>query len=442
MKFRIPGLSKKSLPTGAFCDFVSGSSVSVNNSKLRNYYESVAPLATAIDMIGTAGSQITPYLYDEKENQFTKEHPLLTQLKNPNADKTWTDFYRSASLYDNLFGNVYFEVTGLNPKAPFQELFAHNSSAVSPTQSDSDLYPENYIVTTAGTQRVFKREETAGLGVRYYDEMKNELWHMKRPTADANQLIGDSPAESIRYEIEQYLAAGVHNTSLLKKGFSAKSMIKLKEGFSSDQYKQTSEAIRKNYSGEHGEGTVVSSVIDQILNIGLSNKDMDFLNLQKRNENTIYNRYNIPLPLISPDNQTLANMGSAQFQFIDMAVLPQLKRILSELTLFLGHRYKIDQLKLWYDETGIGAVAERKIETTKSAGAIGVLTINELRGNLGYEPLTDGDVLLGSAQSIPIAQDTDTSDEPKPDKKMFLRMVKSLDITEEELEKIAYGEGL
>jgi len=439
---KIPFLSKKSLQTNsAFSDMICGSSkVSINNATLREYYENVAPLTTAIDMIGVSGSQVTPYLFHD--NQFTKEHPLLKQLSRPNSDKTWGDFYRLISLHDLLYGNIFIEATGLNPNAPFKELFAISPSAVSVNQSDSDIYPASYSVTTSGTQRQFKRDESTELGVRYYDSLGNELWHIKRPTANSNQLLGDSPAEAIRYEIEQYLAAGIHNTNLLKKGFSGKSMIKLKDGLTSDQYKQVSDAIRKNYSGEDGEGTVISTAIDDIVNIGLSNKDMDFLNLQKRNENTIYNRYNIPLPLISPDNQTLANMGSAQYQFIYMAVLPQLKRILSELTLFLGHRYKLDNLKLWYDETEIGAVAERKTDNTKAAGSIGVLTINELRASMGFEPLDGGDVLLGSAQSVPIAQDVNTSDEPKPDKKLFMRMVKGLDITEEELERIAYDEGL
>lgn len=437
-------LFKKSFkhPLKTFCDVVFGRHVST--IKLQQYYESVAPLAIALDLISETGAQIRPYLFNSVTNQFIKgDNDLLTQLQNPNSDKTWEDLYKFTSLNRKLQGNTYWMATGVNPKQPFKELFCIHPDVVSVVESNSDYFADRYIITQNNFSTTFEREETADLGIRYYDPMGNELWHIKRQTSRTSQVEGDSVVLAIRHELEQYLAASTHNTSLLKNGMTATSFITPKEGLNSAQRKELAEGIREFYSGDENAGrSLVTNGIEKIDNIGISNKDMDFLNLQKRNENAIYNRLHIPLPLVSGDNMTLANMATAQHQLIDLAVLPELRSILNELTLFIGHRYNLGEFVLFYDENEIGPIIERNIRTSREQASIGVLTINEVRGGLGFEPLVGGDVLLGPASNVPIAQDVFTDDEPKPDKKLFEKSMSALGLTNDDIVKIAYDAGL
>ena len=368
--FRLPQLFKKKSAHNdhstnkRLCDVVFGRHI--GSTTLQRYYESVAPLAIALDLIGETAAQIRPYLFDMKNNQFIKtDNPLLTQLQNPNSDKTWDDLYKFTALNRKLQGNTYWIATGVDPTKPFKELFCVHPDIVTVNESTSDYFADSYTINQRsfrGAATVFKREETLSLGIRYYNEIGNELWHIKRQTSKTSQVQGDSVALAIRPQLEQYLAADRHNTSLLKNGMTATSLITPKPDLSEPQRKELAEGLREFYSGDANAGrSIVTTGIEKIDDIGLSNKDMDFLNLQKRNENIIYNRLQIPLPLVSGENMTFSNMSTAQHQLIDVAVLPELRTILDNMTLFIGHRYNLDNFKLFYDENEIGAIVERNI---------------------------------------------------------------------------------
>lgn len=437
-------LFKKSSPQKCIrlSDLISVGTSNISNSKLRSYYEQVAPLADAIDMIVGAASQITPFLQNQEENQFIRSGDILDLLKNPNADKTYDEFAGTSLLNLLLFGNSYILATGVDSQRPPKELFCINPALVSPVQDNSNYYPDRYIVTESNQSTSYERTETS-FGVQYLASNGNELWHIKRLTSNTNQITGDSAALAIRSELEQYLRSGLHNTSLLKNGFNANTIVFLKDDLSQDEYERICQNIRNWYSGQDNAGRAfVSNGIEKIESLALTSKDMDFLKLRIKNEQTIYSKLNIPLPLVTPENMTLANMETAQFWFYDGAVLPVLKKFLAELTLFLGKRFDLDGLRLWYDENEIGPIIIRKTEVALNQSKIGVLTINEIRASLGYEPLDGGDVLLGPAASVPVAQDVFTEDEPKPDKKLFMKLMKQQGLSDEELEEIALSEGL
>jgi HK97 family phage portal protein len=413
-----------------------------SNAAYCRYYEQVAPFATGIDMIIDAAAQITPYLFDKAENQFTKEHEFLDLLAAPNSDKTHNDFVKQTLLNYLVFGNAYIIATGLDPRKPPKELYCVSPRSVSIVESNNDYYPDSYQVTVNDKIDIFKKEENE-LGVRYYNAQGNELWHIKRQTCKNNSLKGDSIASAIRYDLEQYLQAGIHNAALLKNGFNPNVSIILKDNMTDDDFNSTCESIKKYYHGSENAGkALVSSGIEKIENLGLSAKDMDFLNLRKSSANAIYLRLGVPLALVSPDNMTLANMETSQYLFYDSTVLPLVKKFYTELTVFLGHRYGLEDLELWYDENEIGPNADRKAGIVEKYSKLGIFTINEMRGHLGFEPADGGDAILGQSTSVPVAQDTYTEDEPKPDKKLFMDMMSDKGLTQDELEEIAKQEGL
>ena len=92
---------------------------------------------------------------------------------------------------------------------------------------------------------------------------------------------------------------------------------------------------------------------------------MDFGELKKSTTETIFNAAKVPLPMISPDNMTLANMDAAKYNFYDNCILPLVKRVNSFLTKSVLSRYpNSENLEFTYDESDIEALEFRKTETT------------------------------------------------------------------------------
>jgi phage portal protein BeeE len=175
-------------------------------------------------------------------------------------------------------------------------------------------------------------------------------------------------------------------------------------------------------------------------------RDMDFLKLKENVTTAIFNQLKIPLPLISPDNQSYANMQAANLQLFSNAVLPLADRIFEELSLFLLPRYTgTEGMALSYDKSKVDALALATAESLKLRSTTGHLTVNELRAIDGREEVDGGDVILRPANELPVAEDRFTDDnlkKPASKSHFFSIMRKNTDLPEEELRVIARKHGL
>ena len=142
-----------------------------------------------------------------------------------------------------------------------------------------------------------------------------------------------------------------------------------------------------------------------------SMKDMDFPKLKQSVSESIYTALKIPLPMISPENMSFANMDASKYVFYDNAVLPVLKRILKFLSLKLLTRYKnTEGLEFSFDESTIEALESRKFENARIASQTGVLSDNEIRAMIGYEAISGGDTIYKPSNQLPVGQDINTAD--------------------------------
>ena len=379
------------------------------------YYQQCAPLFSAIQLIADEVAAINPYLYDKNTSQFIKRNPLLDLLKNPNMDVTQSEFFEQIACYFLITGNCFIVATG-DANKPAKELFIVPPQYVSLTPGD-DGYIETininpgYVFTES-----FKRKEIDGR-FRFYSSADREIWHIKEfnPLMGPNHLYGMPKMMPIFYEIEQYINASIHNLSLLRRGARPSGAIVSQEPFNDDQFMRMQEQMDKFYAGSNQAGRLLllENGVD-FREMSISNKDMDFMELKKNVTNTIFNTLKIPLPMVSPDHMTMANMDMAKLNLYDNAVLPLTQRIFVELSNFLLHRYTQDKnIEITFSDDEIMALQPRRNDDLVKIKSIGVLTINEIRKEMGYEPLQNGDALYGQATEVPIANDVYTADEPK-----------------------------
>lgn len=235
------------------------------------------------------------------------------------------------------------------------------------------------------------------------------------PLMSFNNLYGMPKIMPIWYEIEQYINSSAHNLSLLRRGARVSGAVTSDMKLDDDEFMRLNEQVDRFYSGSTNAGRVM--ILEsgmQFQEMSLSNKDMDFLELKKNVTNTIYMALKIPLPLVNIEHSTQSNMENSLLSLYDNAVMPLLKRIYFELTNFLMPRYpNLQGLEINYSPDEITALQPRRTQNLLNIRQTGVLTINEIRAIMGYEPLQGGDNLFGALSDGPIAQDEYTADEPK-----------------------------
>jgi HK97 family phage portal protein len=374
--------------------------------KALDYYRTIAPLYTAINSISTESGSLNIVSYNKMSGEAEENNQLLDLLSFPNADCTQYEFMVQLVNFYKLTGNVFIIATG-PVNRPALELTVVNPVNIL-LELGSDGYLE-YIKVVGSHQQstTFKRFDVDGR-FRYYSD-DAEIWHIKsfNTRYGAGDPWGFSELSPIVMELEQYYEASNHNLSLLKRGARPSGAMKTGETLTDDQYQRVQQQLDQFYSGANNAGRVMLIESGDFIEMSQSNKDMDFAALKTDITTTIYNSLKIPLPIVSADHSSYSNMETAKLNFYDNCVLPATRRILEELTTFLMPRYdKTSNLELRVDLDSIEALEPRRNQELLKLKDSGVLTINEMRAKLKYEPLDGGDELYIPSNLMPVGMDT------------------------------------
>lgn len=211
--------------------------------------------------------------------------------------------------------------------------------------------------------------------------------------------------------------------SLLNNGARPSSIFAFNEELTEDQLQERKQSLNEQLSGPRNAGKIAvtgafsdGSKMLEIHELGQSNKDMDWSNLDQIAATAIYVTYKIPLPMVSNDASTFNNMENAVYHLYDQAVIPCWTAVVSGLARILLPRFGLDP-KEWfitYDPETIPALRSRTMEELKTRQTLGIETINELRAQLpGREPIEGGDTLYQAGNLVPVGADLYTDDNYK-----------------------------
>jgi phage portal protein BeeE len=270
---------------------------------------------------------------------------------------------------------------------------------------------------------------------RYYHGTDNEIWHVFTFNPDRGTQIyyGTPIAKPLYYDIEQYIASGTHNRSLLLRGarpggtFSHNGEVPLTD----KQFKRMQDQIDQYYVGANNAGRPLFLENIEYTEHIVHNKDMDYATLVANARSAIYRQFRIPLPLVESSTMTHNNYETAQVALYEKAVLSVTDKLYEQLTLALMYRYEEDwqRYELAYDKASIPALQLRQTETVKTKKQINVHTINELRADFGDEPLPGGDVLMRPSNEIPALEEDGIppQGEPASEEEQEKRMREAVD---------------
>jgi hypothetical protein len=133
---------------------------------------------------------------------------------------------------------------------------------------------------------------------------------------------------------------------------------------------------------------------------------MDFNNLIRIVEDAIVARYNVPITLFRPEAQTNNNYETAWYIFYEMAVLPTFELIYSGIAQVYNNRLRPEeQVEIVHDALTNGVLAKQAASRARELFGAHLLSRNEARATIGYEPVLGGDTIYGPMGEVPQGED-------------------------------------
>lgn len=368
-----------------------------------NLYETTAALGDAVDMIAKQTKAINPYVFDENWDMI-EGHPLLQFLKKPNRNQNWREFIFECAINKLVSNNLFLILIGNANYEPL-EIYTIKSSYLTSVGLDKNSQPI-YQISASNFYRIFN-------GLYNYNSKSNaflntnykELVHLKGYCKNGSEEIFALPImNSVLKEIEITNGSSVHNASLLRNGVTLSGIFRLA---TTDRkaIEEFRDQVREYFTGNTNAGKFIAAHADNIdfKPVNATNKDMQILELKEDAANAIYDKYGIPKPLRDPNTQTYDNYSVAKTSLYDDAILPLIEDIFAKLQeVFVRRKLLKANEYLSYSANDIPALQQRTATWAKDLSQVGVLTDNEIRAELGFDPYDGGDIVYKQVNMAPV----------------------------------------
>ncbi len=374
-------------------------------------YSENAIVYRCINEIANNASRVNINLF--RGDQEVDNHPLLDLLYNPSPTQSQVEWFQGLYSYLLISGNNYMLSVG-GDNTPPTELYNLRPDRIQ-IRTGQRAMPQSYDYMIGG-QIVESYEVDQATG-------NSKIKHIKmfNPLDD---YYGMSPIQASSVDIDQHNLANKHNVNLLQNGARPSGAVIFKPKdetggnvqLSDNQRSQLQSDINSRFAGTGNAGRPMLLEGDfDWKEMGLSPKDMDFISLKNMSAKDIALVYGVPSQLIGiPDAQTYSNFAEAKLALYNETIIPLLDKIQGDLNEWLIPQFNDEALELRYDIDSIPAMAEQRrrvFESVTTGVKDGILTRNEAREQLGYEPIDGADSLLVPANLMPLNVATEETNE-------------------------------
>ena len=374
-------------------------------------YSENAIVYRCVNEIANNASRVKINLF--RGDQEVDNHPLLDLLYKPSPTMSQVEYFQSVYSYLLIAGNNYMLSVG-GDNTPPTELYNLRPDRIK-IRTGTRAMPVAYDYMLKG-QVVESYEVDQATG-------SSKVKHIKlfNPLDD---YYGMSPIQASSVDIDQHNLANKHNVNLLQNGarpsgaviFNPKDETGGHVQLTDVQRNQLMNDVNQRFSGTGNAGKPMLLEGDfDWKEMGLSPKDMDFIQLKNMSAKDIALVYGVPSQLIGiPDSQTYSNFAEAKLALYNETIIPLLDRIQGDMNEWLVPMFNEQGLELRYDIDSIPAMAEQRKRVFESVTAgvrDGILTRNEAREQLGYEPIEGADSLLVQANLMPLNLADDMTEE-------------------------------
>ena len=337
-------------------------------------------------------------------------HPLLDLIDRPNPLQGRSEFFEAVVGFFLIAGNSYLEAVRLDGSSDGpKELWTLRPDRMSVVPNPVTGLPEAYEYRVAGQVTRWEADPVTGASL---------VRHLKtfHPLDD---FMGLSPIEAAAFGIDQHNEAGKWNTALLQNGARPPGALVYDPKDSGDgsltdeQFARLERQFAERHTGSANAGRPL--ILEGGLSwkeMGLSPKDMDFLNAKHTSARDIALAFGVPPQLLGiPGDNTYSNYQEARLALWEETIVPLLRHLRDELNGWLVPMFGED-LELDVDLDEVPALTlrrERKFEMIQKAD---FLTLEEKREALGFGEIDPSHTLLVPANMLPLGQEPEDEDPP------------------------------
>ena len=356
----------------------------------REGYENNVTVYVCINEVAKAIAGLEWLLFQRQPRQVSEieAHPLLDLLARPNPWEGQGKFIEKVVAYLMLSGNTYIEAVA--PGGP---------KSLRPPKELYSLRPDRMTVIPHAVERIGGYEYKAGSQSRTF--LSHEILHTKlfAPTDD---WYGLSPITVASALIDSDNTGLRWNYNLIKNGARPSGAMVVSHNLPEAQFTRLKSQIDEEYIGADRAGfPMLLEGGMEWKEMGLSPKDLDWLEGRKDLRLEIARAYQIPPELIGLKEGTFENRKEAKRAFYTETVLPLADIFVGELNNWLTPRYG-DNLYLDYDRDAIEALQDDRQKVWERVKVATWLTENEKRVATGYDEDARFDVWLVPATLLPM----------------------------------------
>jgi HK97 family phage portal protein len=380
----------------------------------------------AIDEIVKGLSDIT--IEVKLGNELQENHPALKLLNDPNPMQGMGQFLKNIFIDYLINGEMFVAGYPLSTTKPPSELWPLNPLEMTVRPGKGGI-PSAYVhMEKSDKETVFPVGAITGESDVFYMKMYNPL----------NYWRGLSPLEAAALAGDTHNAGMVWNYSLLNNGARPSGIVQFESSPSGEVLARLKEFFKRQIQGAKNAGEIpILTGGAKWQSVDNSPKDMDYIKTMKEMTKYIASAFGVPLPLVDNDSSSYNNMEQAKERLWTDTIIPLLDEFLDSFGKWLLPRYG-ENLEFCANLDSVQAlegVRTRRYNRMVDAASKGVITIDEARVAIGYDPMGGiAESLLVPSSMIPL----DFSDIPDEERSLALSM-QSMGYSKKEIEEAIHG---
>lgn len=210
-----------------------------------------------------------------------------------------------------------------------------------------------------------------------------EVFHVR---GLGNGLVGQSPIEVIRTQVEANKSADLHNQSLIEGGGVPKGVLRVQQSLAKD----SKDRVRDEWVRANSNQAI--AIIDNGLEyqqMGISQVDMAFIESKKLNQQEIAAIFKVPLHKINQlDNATFSNIEHQSLDYIKNTLQPWIVQLEEEgnYKFFSTQESKTGYYTKFNIDSELRGDAETRAKVQEIKLRNGLISVNEGRGQDEQSP--------------------------------------------------------
>ena len=316
-----------------------------NRTEYGEYYATSTPVYATIRVRADALTRPPVVVYrraaDGQRLPVGPEHPAQRLLERVNRWYTRADLWRATEIYLNLWGSAYWMLD--RDSAGNRELWPLRPDRMS-IVPDKDEYIRGFVYQ--GRNRMVALTPDEVVWFRYFNPL--EEYAGLSPVAPA-RLAVDMGKDGLRF-----------NRNFLRNSAQPDFVLLTNEQMNDGEVEDFYRRWETRYRGPaNAHRPAVASFVRDIKTLGLSHREMDFIQGLRWSLEEVSRAYGVPRPLLSDlERATFSNVNAAERFFWRNTMVPEMEFLAGQVTRKLFPLLGYPELEMQFDLTAIEALAE------------------------------------------------------------------------------------